>query len=158
VSKPIFNYGATSGRFDSSKPNQANTPKGGEAEIDAWGSRLYARTLNDLSKICRDRADKWYHDLETGERVQLNKGERFMLMVTELAEAFEGERKNLMDSHLPHRRAVEVEMADELIRMFDYAGEQGLDLGGAFVEKLEYNRTREDHTDAARRGEHGKKF
>jgi hypothetical protein len=42
--------------------------------------------------------------------------------------------------------------------MFDYAGEHGLDLGGAFIEKLEYNRMREDHTDAARRGDHGKKF
>ena len=116
------------------------------------------QALNECSRVCRQRADKWYHDLDTGERIQLNKGERFMLMVTELAEAFEGERKNLMDSHLPHRRAVEVEMADELIRMFDYAGEHGLDLGGAFIEKLEYNRMREDHTDAARRGDHGKKF
>lgn len=153
MSKSIFDYGATSGRFDSSKPNQANTPKGECYTIGDLG-----RALNDCAHLCRRRADKWYHDLETGERIQLNKGERFMLMVTELAEAFEGERKNLMDSHLPHRRAVEVEMADELIRMFDYAGEHGLDLGGAFVEKLEYNRTREDHTDAARRSEHGKKF
>jgi len=53
---------------------------------------------------------------------------------------------------------VEVELADALIRIFDYAGEYNLDLGGAFIEKLEYNRTREDHTHAARLGPNGKKF
>jgi NTP pyrophosphatase (non-canonical NTP hydrolase) len=88
----------------------------------------------------------------------MNDGERFMLMVTELAEAFEGKRKNLMDSHLPHRKAVDVELADLLIRLFDYAGENCEDLGGALVEKLEYNRTRADHTLEARRGTNGKKF
>lgn len=117
-----------------------------------------ATAINDLSNICRQRADSWYYDLKTGERLVMNDGERFMLMVTELAEAFEGKRKNLMDSHLPHRKAVEVECADELIRLFDYAGENGFDLGGAFIEKLEYNSTRADHSREARLGPNGKKF
>jgi hypothetical protein len=158
MSKSIFINDETSSCYLVSMNQQANTPKGGEAEIDAWGSRLYARTLNDLSRICRDRADKWYHDLETGERVQLNPGERFALMHSELSEAFEGLRKKMMDAHLPNRPAVDVELADLLIRVFDFCGENGCDIGGAFVEKLEYNRTREDHSDAARRGDHGKKF
>lgn len=38
------------------------------------------------------------------------------------AEAMEGERKGLMDDHLPHRPMAEVELADALIRLFDYAG------------------------------------
>jgi len=33
-----------------------------------------------------------------------------------------------------------------------------LDLGGALIEKLEYNRSRADHTNAARLAEGGKKF
>lgn len=113
--------------------------------------------LNELRDICRKEADKWYYDLTTGERIQLNKGERCMLIVTEIAEAFEGERKNLMDDKLPHRRMAEVELADALIRIFDYAGEHGYDLGGALLEKMQYNRTREDHTLDARRGPNGKK-
>lgn len=44
------------------------------------------------------------------------------LVVTELAEATEGERKDLMDDHLPHRKMGEVELADTLIRLFDLAG------------------------------------
>jgi NTP pyrophosphatase (non-canonical NTP hydrolase) len=118
----------------------------------------FGRALNDLAVLCRHRADAWYYDINTGERLKMNDGERFMLMVTELAEAFEGKRKNLMDSHLPHRKAVDVELADLLIRLFDYAGENCEDLGGALVEKLEYNRTRADHTLEARRGTNGKKF
>lgn len=116
-----------------------------------------ALALNCLSSVCRAEADKWYHNLITGERLFLNKGERCMLIVTEIAEAFEGERKNLMDDKLPHRRMPEVELADALIRIFDYAGEHGYDLGGALIEKLEYNRKREDHTNAARLGPNGKK-
>ena len=44
------------------------------------------------------------------------------LVSTELAEATEGERKGLMDDHLPHRKMGEVELADALIRLFDLAG------------------------------------
>lgn len=48
------------------------------------------------------------------------------LVSTEIAEATEGERKNLMDDHLPHRRMGEVELADALIRMLDLGGHLGL--------------------------------
>ena len=123
--------------------------------INGWD---FAKTLNVLSTFCRQEADRWYYNPETGERIYLNKGERFALIHSEITEAFEGERKNLMDDHLPHRKMVEVELADALIRIFDYAGEYDLDLGGALIEKLEYNRTREDHTNAARLGTNGKKF
>lgn len=44
------------------------------------------------------------------------------LVSTEIAEATEGERKNLMDDHLPHRKMGEVELADALIRLLDLAG------------------------------------
>ena len=48
-----------------------------------------------------------------------------MLIVSEVSECMEGERKNLMDTHLKHRKMAEVELADILIRVFDYAGAFG---------------------------------
>jgi hypothetical protein len=45
-----------------------------------------------------------------------------MLIVSELAEAMEGDRKNLMDDHLPNRPMVEVEIADAFIRLLDLGG------------------------------------
>ena len=53
-----------------------------------------ATALNDLSALCRYRADRWYHDPKTGLRIFLNHGERFALMHSELSEAFEGVRKD----------------------------------------------------------------
>ena len=99
----------------------------------------------------------WWTDLDTGELKQRNDGELLMLIVTELAEAMEGYRKNLMDDKLPYRKMVEVELADAMIRIFDYAGGRGYDLGGAIFEKLAFNLTREDHKLEARRGVNGKK-
>ena len=49
----------------------------------------------------------------------------FQLISTELAEATEGERKDLMDDKLPNRKMGEVELADTLIRLFDLAGNLG---------------------------------
>lgn len=44
------------------------------------------------------------------------------LVSTEIAEATEGERKNLNDDHLPWRAMGEVELADALIRLLDVGG------------------------------------
>ena len=89
----------------------------------------------------------WWTDLKTGKSTieTRNRPEILMLIVSEIAEAMEGLRKNLMDDKLPHRRMVEVELADALIRIFDLAGADKMDLGGAIKEKLTYNQTRADH-------------
>lgn len=52
----------------------------------------------------------------------------------------------------------EVELADAIIRIFDLAAGMNLDLGGAFIEKMQYNATRKDHTIEARLQENGKKY
>jgi NTP pyrophosphatase (non-canonical NTP hydrolase) len=119
---------------------------------------LISTVLNALSMTCRAEADHWYHDPVTHELMQLNVGERMALIHSEISEAFEAERKDLMSDHLPEFKGVEEELADALIRIFDYAGDHNLRLGEAFVAKLKYNRMREDHTDAARSLPGGKKF
>lgn len=86
------------------------------------------------------------------------KGTLLMLMVSEISEAMEGERKGLMDDHLTHRRMAEVELADAVIRICDYCGLYGYDLEGAIMEKLDYNRTREDHQRESRAKPGGKLF
>lgn len=64
------------------------------------------------------------------------------LVSTEVAEATEGERKNLMDDHLPHRRMAEVELADALIRVLDLGGRFGWEyeklIGEVFSELTFY--------------------
>jgi NTP pyrophosphatase (non-canonical NTP hydrolase) len=108
--------------------------------------------------ICTAENDRWWRDPKTNERVERNTGELLMLMVSELAEAMEGHRKDLMDDKLPHRKMFEVELADCIIRICDTAGQMGLDLGGAVAEKLEYNSTRKDHANEARLAPGGKKY
>lgn len=79
---------------------------------------------------------KWWHDINTGERLVRNRPEMKMLIVSELAEALEGERKNKMDDHLPHRRMPEVEIADTYIRALDYAAGHGIAIDYWIVFKV----------------------
>lgn len=105
-------------------------------------------------------AGGWWTDLKTGESIvgTRNKAELLCLIHSEISEAMEGERKNLMDDKLPHRKMAEVELVDALIRIFDYAGAYGYDLAGAYVEKRAYNDNRADHKVENRKLENGKKF
>jgi NTP pyrophosphatase (non-canonical NTP hydrolase) len=115
-------------------------------------------TLNDIVTYCHEANQKWWQDPKTQEPISRNRAELLMLIVSEIAEAMEGERKDLMDDKLPHRKMAEVELADALIRIFDYAGGFGYDLGSALIEKMKYNATRRDHTHEARLEAGGKKF
>ena len=114
--------------------------------------------LNDYARQCHEDNDKWWRDMHTGLPIERNKGELLCLMHSELSECMEGERKNLMDNKLPHRRMAEVELVDCLIRIFDYAGAYGYDLEGAYQEKRAYNLVREDHKHEARLLADGKKW
>jgi NTP pyrophosphatase (non-canonical NTP hydrolase) len=102
----------------------------------------------------------WRTDPETGEslNVQTEFGIKVALIHSEISEALEAHRKNKMDDHLTHRWGVEVEFADALIRIFSLAQWMGLDLSGAMMEKLAYNRQRADHKLENRAKEGGKKF
>jgi len=141
--------------------------------------------LNEMAVACHEANKRWWADLnrrcpdclEDGtvqagdgrlpcekcrgvgyERIQRNVGELLMLCVSELSEALEGHRKGLPDDKLPHRPMIEVELADCLIRIFDMGGGLGLDLGGAFAEKMEYNANRADHKIENRKQSGGKAY
>lgn len=121
-------------------------------------ARLGALGLNRIVRDVHDEVSTWWHDPATGERIERNKGELLMLIVSEIAEAMEGERKDLMDDHLPHRKMAEVELADAVIRIMDYCGGFGYDLEGAVREKREYNQRRADHKPEARTAPGGKRW
>lgn len=114
--------------------------------------------LNDYAQECHKSNLKWWMHPVSKEYIDRNRGELIALCHSELSEALEGYRKDLMDDKLPHRKAAEVELVDCLIRIFDLAGADGFDLQGAFEEKMAYNAVREDHKHESRVLSGGKKF
>lgn len=83
---------------------------------------------------------------------------KLCLIHSEISEAMEGHRKNLMDDKLPHRKMIEVELADALIRIADLAGALKLDLGAAVDEKMAFNAQRPDHKLETRAAAGGKAY
>ena len=122
--------------------------------------RVISFDMQRIQNLCHGLAVDcgWWHDVDTGEKVERNDGELICLMHSELSEGLEAVRKDLMDDHLPHRKGIEVELADCMIRILDYAGARNLDVGAAMAEKLAYNANRADHKPASRAGNNGKKF
>lgn len=126
--------------------------------VPCWESTKRAAYL--LTESCHGRAynNGWWHDPHTGERVEKSVPELLCLIHSEVSEALEGHRKNLMDDHLKDRKMLEVELADAAIRIFDTAGGLGLDIGGAIADKLVYNDERADHKPENRIQDGGKAF
>lgn len=177
---------------------------------------IFADNLNEVARRVHQANIKWWQNIDTGEPIQRNQSELCALVMSELSEALEGERKDLMDDKLTHRKMAEVEMADAYIRLMDYSAgfdiplirmnpnqpglipnnkgeaifcimktvalisdpdrdqtdvisftlaqitgycaKHGYDLRMAFIEKMAYNATREDHTHEARKIAGGKQF
>lgn len=107
----------------------------------------------DLRKVVRNPADH-LQDLLAGALV----AQKLCLGHSELSEGMEGHRKGLMDDKLPHRPALEVELADAVIRIADLCGALDLDLGGAIAEKMAFNASRPDHKLEARQAAGGKAY
>lgn len=114
-------------------------------------------TLNGLSFVLHLVSDSagWWDGLD-GNKLAIPA--KLALVHSELSEALEAHRKDMMDDKLTHRKGIEVELADALIRIFDIAGRLDLDLGGALVEKVAFNVERSDHKLENRAQENGKKY
>ncbi len=123
-----------------------------------------AYALNQLSEMCHNNARSkgfWKkHDdicdvLEQvddedtqGDRLVTDYkhtffAQRLALIHSEVSEALEGDRKDLMDDKLPQYKMQDVELADAIIRIFDLAGGLGINLGEIVAAKMGYNATRE---------------
>lgn len=114
-----------------------------------------------LQNVCHGDAAEagWWLDTDgTGKSNPLHFSNKLCLIHSEISEAMEADRKNLMDDKLPSRPGREVELADALIRILDLAGGYEMDLAGTVAEKLAYNRQREDHKLKARATGHGKRY
>lgn len=106
----------------------------------AHGTTLYglpsqfSGTLERLAAVAHDRADQ----------PPRNDLADLMLMVTEIAEAAEGGRKNANapDDKIPDFTIFEAELADVVLRIMDFAGGRDLRVAEAIVAKKAFNRTR----------------
>lgn len=136
-------FGGVHGRR-SAAPSNDNSPHA--TAINALAAHLHAKSS----------AAGWWDGVDANDPYVA--ATKLMLIVSEVSEAMEGMRKDLMDDKLPHRKMGEVELADALIRICDLAAARGYDLGGAVVEKVAYNDNRADHKPEARAAAGGKRF
>lgn len=116
-------------------------------------------SIKDINRLCElvhnDNVDRGFYDTKR------ETGTLLMLIVSELAEALEADRKNRKAQPAEYRKAVtsdtmeereafetyiknsfEDEIADTFIRLFDLCGYMKIDILTHIVEKLEYNRGR----------------
>lgn len=123
-------------------------------------------SINQLVKNIHNKNVEagWWKDSKTGQELKDQWytpyviGTKLLLIVSELSEATEAYRKDLMDEKLPHRTGLETELADVFIRLMDVCGALNVDLGGAIEEKQAFNSTRPDHLMENRKKHGGKKF
>lgn len=140
-----------------------------------WETR--SRTLRDRAAMIEALVNDshgaavrggWYRDVKTGEPIERNFGEMIALAHSELSEALEADRKDLMDDKLPQYHGTYVELIDNIIRTLDTLGmlrkrdaareRQAPSVGEIYVAKRDFNDARADHKPENRAGDNGKAY
>lgn len=96
----------------------------------------FKASLQTMSELC----GSWFTSVQGFNRDNFD-GD-CMLIVTEIAEAVEADRKKAADDHVPSIEGRAVELADALVRILHVASKYNIPLGEAFIAKMEYNFTR----------------
>lgn len=148
--------------IDGAGENLLSSPLGSLC-FDGETAETLQHGLFQAQRLCHGLAAKsgWWTDRKTGEPFtveQVNIAEKLCLIHSEISEAMEGARKNLMDDKLTHRKMLEVELADADKRILDLGGFLNLDIAAATIEKLAFNQSRADHRLENRNAEGGKAF
>lgn len=115
------------------------------------------RALTTLTNIIGRDNEKWTVDINTGE-FNFHIPEKLCLVHSEISEALEGHRKNLKDDKLPQYDMFGVELADAIIRILHICYVENIPIGEVLIEKLKYNRVRDDHKLENRKKGGGKKY
>lgn len=114
----------------------------------------FVNAYNDMAFYAAQHADeKGFHTFDlpwetmSEQQVRLAesliRSQKMLLMMTEIAEACEGERHGNPESdHIPEFSALEEEMADLLIRVMTEGVRNGWRIPQAVVVKMRFNETR----------------
>lgn len=97
----------------------------------------------EIKKVAKCNLPKALKQRLVDMLVKRNDGEMLCLMHSELSEALEAIRVgNPPDDKLTNYPGSAAELADMIIRIMDYAYVRELDLAGAIIAKIEYNKGR----------------
>lgn len=114
-----------------------------EAKVRAAAAQI--RLIEPMFTAATDSMQGVIHDWMNTQGFwegEVNVAEKICLMHSELSEAMEGARKDLMDDHLPNCKQIEVELADTVIRILDFCGRFDIPLGELITAKMLYNLNR----------------
>lgn len=106
-------------------------------ERHTLGLNVQAASFEAAIAQASDLCNSWFTHVQGFDRDNFD-GD-IMLIVTELAEAVEGDRKKLADADCPGFQNREVELADTLVRILHLCGKYGIRLGAAYTAKMKVN-------------------